>query len=116
MVCLKCGTEIDESQVFCDECLEIMKKYPVKPATAIQLPRRGESTPVKKTYVKRRQPPSQEEQNRVLRKIVLFLAVFWLITAALLALTLRPALESLFQGESLLPGQNYSTFADAPEP
>lgn len=39
--CLKCGREIEEGQVFCNDCLVQMAKYPVKPGTAVQLPSRG---------------------------------------------------------------------------
>ena len=31
MNCLKCGREIEEGQVFCNDCLVQMAKYPVKP-------------------------------------------------------------------------------------
>ena len=40
MYCMKCGKEVKENQVFCDACLVIMEKYPVKPGTHIQLPHR----------------------------------------------------------------------------
>lgn len=39
--CLKCGREIEEGQVFCNDCLVQMAKYPVKPGTAVQLPSVG---------------------------------------------------------------------------
>ena len=38
--CLKCRREIAEGQVFCDDCLAQMKKYPVKPGTPVNLPKR----------------------------------------------------------------------------
>lgn len=34
MNCLKCGREIEEGQVFCNDCLVQMAKYPVKPGTS----------------------------------------------------------------------------------
>lgn len=40
MNCLKCGTKTTGNQVFCDDCLQVMEKYPVKQDTAVQLPQR----------------------------------------------------------------------------
>ncbi len=40
MRCLKCGTDIEEHQAFCGECLNGMKEYPVARETpAVILPR-----------------------------------------------------------------------------
>ena len=73
MHCLKCGRETENEQVFCDECLEAMKSYPVKPGTAIQLPKRApQEEPKRKAHHRRALPP--EEQVLVLRK-----AVRWLL-------------------------------------
>ncbi len=113
MNCLKCGREIDEGQVFCLECIEVMHKYPVKPGIAIQLPRRTETPLLKKVYPKRRQPPTMEEQIRILKRRIRRLAILWLITLALLAATVYPAVEYFLRQDILLPGQNYSTFSDA---
>lgn len=38
MHCMKCGRKVEDSHVFCDDCLEDMKKYPVKPGTVVRLP------------------------------------------------------------------------------
>lgn len=43
MTCLKCGRETE--QTFCEECLRVMDKYPIKPGTIVQLPRERRSTP-----------------------------------------------------------------------
>lgn len=40
MYCMKCGKKIEDSQVFCDDCLSVMAKYPVKPDVAVHLPKR----------------------------------------------------------------------------
>ena len=47
MHCMKCGQKIGDSEVFCVDCLEDMKKYPVKPGTVVRLPQR-QYTPVDK--------------------------------------------------------------------
>ena len=41
MTCMKCGVEIPENQVFCDSCLSVMNRYPVKPDAHIHLPKRA---------------------------------------------------------------------------
>ncbi len=73
MNCMKCGAVISDDQVFCDKCIEEMKKYPVKPGTPIQLPHHDSqpSAKQKRTRRKRKLPP--EEQIRKLRS-----TVFWL--------------------------------------
>ena len=48
MHCMKCGRDLEPGQVFCEECQAEMKKYPVKPGTVVQLPRRREEAPNKK--------------------------------------------------------------------
>lgn len=109
MGCMKCGREIEEGQVFCDACLNVMQKYPVKPGTAVQLPHRTDTPFPKKSAPKRRQAPSPEEQILRLRKQLHWLVVLWLVTLALLAATIYPTVE-YFAGKPLrLPGQNYST-------
>ncbi len=40
MHCLKCGTEIDASQAFCNRCLTDMKNYPVSRETPVIIPKR----------------------------------------------------------------------------
>ena len=116
MGCMKCGRDIPEGQVFCDSCLEVMAKYPVKPETAVQLPRKKEAPVVKKATVKRRQPPAPEEQIRTLKRRIRRLAALWLVTLLLLITALYPALKYFFSGSLVLPGQNYSTFSDTTEP
>ena len=48
LYCMKCGKRTGKTQVFCDECLAVMEKYPVKPDVAIQLPKRKPLDPDKK--------------------------------------------------------------------
>ena len=115
MNCMKCGREIAEDQVFCESCLEVMRKYPVKPGIAIQLPQRKEASFVKKVQTKRRYVPTPEERIRTLKKRIRVLVILWLITLALLVAALYPALE-YFQGRRFhQTGQNYSTFTDSTE-
>ena len=52
MSCMRCGKETEADNVFCNECLEDMKRHPVKPGTPIQLPVRENSGPVKRASFK----------------------------------------------------------------
>ena len=118
MNCMKCGLEIEEGQVFCSGCLEVAEKYPVKPGIAIQLPGRKAAPSVKKSYTKRRQPPTAEEQLLKLKKRMKVLMILWFITLCLLAATVYPTVK-YFTGQSfLLPGQNYTTitYAESADP
>lgn len=109
MNCMKCGREISEEQVFCSLCLDDMRKYPVKPGIAVQLPNHKDTPGPKKMHVKRRQPPTPEEQLIKLRKRLKRVIILWLITLMLLAATIYPTVE-FFTGKTLLlPGQNYTT-------
>lgn len=81
MTCMKCGREIPAEQVFCDSCLALMEKYPVKPDAAIHLPLRKEATSTKKQSGRRRQLPPEEQilllrkRNRRLRLTVVILSI-----------------------------------------
>ena len=114
MNCMKCGRDIEEGQVFCGSCLTDMANYPVKPNTAIQLPHRSESVPVKKAAAKRRQAPTAEEKFQTAKRFIKRILILWLITLALLITSLFPAIRFLLGDRLLLPGQNYSTFSTTP--
>ena len=60
MYCLRCGRETGTDQVFCDDCLEVMEKHPVRPGTAVHIPKRASVTSVKKQS--RRRAISPEDQ------------------------------------------------------
>ena len=114
MNCLKCGRDIDEGQMFCGSCLEVMEKYPVKPNTAVQLPRRDDSVPVKKAAPKRRQLLTAEEKLQSAKRFLRRILILWLITLGLLIASLHPAIRFLMGDSIKLPGQNYSTFSTEP--
>ena len=105
MACMKCGRDTQPGQVFCDSCLEIMEWYPVKPGTAVQLPKRQEA-PIRK--VPKRRVPSPEEQIKGLRRQVHILSILLAIMMLLVGLLSIPTYRYLME-EHVLPGQNYST-------
>lgn len=107
MNCMKCGREIEANRVFCTDCLVDMEKYPVKPGTAVQIPKRQAVQPPRKGHFRPILTP--EEQIRRLRKLVhrltIALAVVLFLLAGL-AFFLGFHMESHAQ---LRPGQNYSS-------
>ena len=108
MNCMKCGKEIEESQVFCPDCLAEMEKYPVKPGTVVQLPVQHKAAPARKSP-RRRPQPGPEEQIKLLKKRVLLLRGLLALTMALLItatcfLVWRMNKEDV----TILPGQNYT--------
>lgn len=107
MNCMKCGRPIEADQVFCTDCLVDMEKYPVKPGTVVQVPKRQEAVPQRKGHFRPILTP--EEQIRKLKKrihrLCTALAVVLLLFAAL-AFVFAQHLES---HNDLRPGQNYSS-------
>ncbi len=108
--CMKCGREIEESQVFCPECLEEMEKYPVKPGTVVQLPRMTNYPAPKKPPQRKKTAPPLEEQVRTLRKWARTLALALVLVLTLLIgggyLAIRYYVE---EQNKVIPGQNYSS-------
>lgn len=105
MNCMKCGRETENDQVFCQDCLQIMEKYPVRPGTVVFLPRRRETT-IKKSV--KRHSASTEEQIKLLRKR---LAVMWFVLVLCIAailLMINPTLHYALD-KHVEVGQNYSS-------
>lgn len=108
MYCMKCGKETTDSQVFCDACLVIMDKYPVKPGTHIQLHPRPEVKPGRSSSRKRSYTP--EEQILRLRRGIKGLALALLSCLLALALTVTLLVHTSQQyRESNAIGKNYNT-------
>lgn len=112
MNCMKCGRETENEKVFCDSCLSVMEKYPVKPGIVIHLPRH-EDTPQKKAPVVH---PVRTPEEQVLRQrsiirwlcfgmTVLFIA-FSLAAAAVLYLLDQRDLQ-FEQQRTRNTGRNY---------
>ena len=113
MNCMKCGRETKNEQVFCQDCLRIMQKYPVRPGTVVLLPRRRE-TVVKK--VVKRHTIAPEEQIKALRKQLAILWIVLVVCLAAIVLMINPTLHYALDKHVEI-GQNYSsvtTTASAP--
>lgn len=108
MQCMKCGRDLENEQVFCDACLEVMEQYPVKPGVVVQLPHRPQQPQQKKQP--RKKVISPEEQVTLLRRLsrILATAVVLLLVAAVGLGWL--SVKFYLDGEKkVLPGQNYFT-------
>ncbi|MBE6934115.1 MAG: hypothetical protein E7462_03595 [Ruminococcaceae bacterium] len=80
---MKCGRKLGQSQSFCDECLEKMKKRPVASNAVVNLPNRPTvKTTTKKRSFRRRYLWDAEDQIGTLRSKVRWLT-FLLILAFL---------------------------------
>ncbi len=110
MYCLKCGRDIEGQQVYCNGCLEMMDRYPIKPGTPVHLPKRNPIVASKKQG--RRNTPSLEDQLRRLRRMVTTL-IFLLLAVSLGASFF---VYQYFQPDSTdeepSPGQSWSVASD----
>ena len=95
MNCMKCGVEVPETQVFCDHCLQVMEKYPIKPDSHVHLPKRSVSVDPAKKPAKKKRAPTQEEilaalkvRVRRLRLVVVVLIFLVCILGGMLGLNL----------------------------
>ena len=100
MNCIKCGNDTKSEQIFCQRCLEVMEKYPVKADVYVQLPNRSAAAHQKKS-ARKRILMSADEQVAILRKRIRRLAVFALVLFLLLIATGFCALHLLGELEEL---------------
>ena len=116
MNCLKCGNETSNHQIFCDGCLEIMQRYPIKPGTAIHLPHRPAPTGEKKPHDKRRE--SEEKDPLVqLQGMIRWLTATIAVLSVLLLLTASMLIHTLDQESTQKNiGRNYTTSDSANRP
>ncbi len=93
MLCMKCGREISESQVFCAECLAEMEQYPIKPGTPVNLPNRAAAPAIRR----RRFRPHRREAEQIvsLRRAVIVLSVLLVVLLAALVLSVLANLQLL---------------------
>ena len=85
MQCMKCGKDTPAEQIFCDDCLQAMEAYPIKPGTVVNLPRQRTSVELKKT-VHRKRILTADEQIANLQKHLRHARILaWLLAILLLA-------------------------------
>ena len=103
MYCMKCGREVEDGQVFCPECLDLMKLEPIPIRSSVKIPRQ----PLKSNKT-RRPAIHYEEEVRRLEKSNERLWI-WVILLAMSAVLLAMAIyhkEVVQVVEEL--GKNYS--------
>ena len=113
MNCMKCGQETQDQNVFCEDCLAVMKKYPVRPDAAVKLPKNREPSVNKKAPKKH--GPTPEEQIKVLRKRLKIMTIILIVCIAAIVLMIKPTLHYALD-EHVEIGQNYSTVVSTVAP
>lgn len=113
MACMKCGRETSADQIFCQDCLLDMERYPVKPGTAVLLPIHRESSVTRKAP--KRRAPSAEDQVKWLKKRVRLLTILLLLCVLLIVCLAFPAAQHLME-DRVRPGQNYSSIVTTTAP
>ncbi len=107
MQCLKCGRRIEDGQVFCADCLQVMEATPVKSDAAVVIPNRPALR--RSDFAKAVKPEEiiDKLQHTIHRLTIACICLGVLLAAALVGMGL------LFLSSSDIPGigQNYSTFA-----
>lgn len=83
MNCMKCGREIQPEQAFCDDCLEEMEQYPVRPETLVLLPPKRTPWFAAKKSHQRRQTPEEHVAalEKRCRRLVAALLISWMLLA-----------------------------------
>lgn len=116
--CVKCGKKTEGTNVFCAECLEGMKRYPVKPGTKVHIPVRAAHTERKQPQARKERTP--EEQITALHKLVQVLVIMVACLTTTLAVTVGVLVYALTDEIATEPQQtpmsrNYTTTAPADE-
>ena len=106
MNCMKCGRETQGEDVFCQDCLVEMQRYPVEPGTVVLLPRRKETPAYKKAP--KRYTPAPEETIAVLEQQRLLLLLALAACFIAIALMFKPTMHYV-RDEHYEIGQNYSS-------
>lgn len=107
MNCLRCGRETQDDHVFCEGCREEMEKYPVRPGTAVMLPRRREEPVAKKSRRHVHAVPTMEEQVHRLKHQRFWLGLISIVLAASLV-SFAAISAAQWKQKVYRPGQNYS--------
>ena len=109
MNCMKCGTQISENQVFCDHCLSVMEKHPIRANAHVHLPKRDVVEETGKKPAKKRRTPTMEEQVSSLRLKVMRLRLITAILVFLLLVASAFLFLKLYEDSvTVIPGLNYS--------
>ena len=106
MYCLKCGKDTKGEAVFCQSCLEVMDKYPVKPDVHVQLPNRANAG--QKRSGKKRIQFSADEQLVILRRRMRKVVALVLLLIILLSASVAAIIHLMGENEALQPSASYT--------
>ena len=106
MYCLKCGRDTVDDHVFCVSCQHAMEKHPVKPGTAVNLPKRNGNAAKKPVHRKRTVP--LDEQILALRKTLRRTRLLVVILAIVLAMATALLVHEVSEIDLPAIGQNYT--------
>lgn len=107
MKCLRCGKEIKDQNVFCQNCLNAMEAYPVKPDTHFYLPSHTVRSVPKKNRRKKR-VLSSGEQLTLARHTVRGLTVAVIVLSLLLVGAAALLIHDWLTPTDLDIGRNYT--------
>jgi len=110
MNCMKCGIEIPENQVFCDHCLALMQKHPIKPGVHIHLPKRAVADSEQKKTPKKKRTLSPEEQISALKLKILRMRLTIVILAFVVCVVSGLLVLKIYNTQNTSPttGRNYT--------
>ena len=108
MYCLKCDKETKGDDVFCEACLVVMDRFPVKPGTPVQLPVRPAASTNK--AAPRKRVISVEERLQRMKRSIKSLTLALVASLLALALTVSMLVQFVSQTrEEDAIGKNYNT-------
>ena len=86
MQCLKCGSKIPSTDVFCQSCLENMAAFPVRSDAVVQLPVRPAVEVEKSSRKKKSYADYVRTLRRLIKALCIAVAILTLLVCALCAL------------------------------
>lgn len=106
--CLKCGSAVKDKAAFCDQCLQVMEQYPIKPGSVAHLQPRPQR-PERKSPELYRETVDKQQLLHAKRSIRWLIALTLILSALLLTTTgiLLQTLESKPEAPAI--GKNYTT-------
>lgn len=106
--CMKCGREMKEDAVFCEECLEHMERYPVPEHTLVYVPSEKDRAATKKHTTTHTVVSAEEQAKRFKREadmLRLLVILFALLSMFLGVVSMETLNELKLTG---LIGKNYT--------
>ncbi len=110
MQCLRCGREILEGQVFCNDCQKVMERHPVKPHTVVNIPQRS----IRDRNLAPKTPRLDDNTELLKRRVRQLRLLVAMLLAFLIFCTGWITWTELRQSKRPAIGQNYTSVIDIP--